>query len=128
MRINNYKKEAMNLNKIIYALAISVLLFNCSSNSNDDLNPDPDPDPNGKITYEANVKNIINSNCAQCHDSTPINGAPFSLVTYTQVKDRIDAILSRINSVSSPMPPSGQMPSSNRDLIQQWKDDGLLEN
>ncbi|WP_303316003.1 c-type cytochrome [Flavivirga abyssicola] len=122
----------MNLKKIIYTLAISVLLFNCSSNSNDDLTPDPDPnpdpDPTTKVTYDANVQSIINNNCAQCHGNPTANGAPFSLVTYTSVRDRVDAILSRINNASSPMPPSGQMPSANRNLIQQWKDDGLLEN
>ena len=118
----------MNLEKIIYALAISVLLFNCSSSSNDDLVTPPDPDPNAKVTYDANVKSIINGNCTQCHGSPTANSAPFSLVTYTQVKSRVDAIISRINNSSSPMPPSGQIPSSNRTLIQQWKDDGLLEN
>ncbi|MDO5969803.1 hypothetical protein Q4Q35_08285 [Flavivirga aquimarina] len=120
----------MNFKKLIYASIISIFLFNCSSNSNDDLNPDPDPDPDpsGEITYNGNVQNIINSNCVQCHAATPVNGAPFSLVTFTQVKDRVDAIISRINNSSSPMPPNGLMPSGNRDLIQQWKDDGLLEN
>ncbi|AUP80820.1 hypothetical protein [Flavivirga eckloniae] len=120
----------MYLKRIIYTLTFSLLLFSCSSNNNDALNPDPDPDPdpNTKITYEGNVKNIINSNCVQCHASTPVNGAPFSLTTFTEVKNRVDGILSRINNASSPMPPSGLMPSNNRTLIQQWKDDGLLEN
>lgn len=127
MTINN-KKEAMDLKKIIYTLTISIFLFNCSSSNNEELNPNPDPDPNAKITYEANVKNIISNNCVRCHANSPVNDAPFSLVTYTQVKDRADAILSRINNASSPMPPTGQMPINNRDLIQQWKDDGLLEN
>lgn len=116
----------MNFKKIIYALAISVLFFNCSSNSNDDLNPDP----NVKVTYDANVKSIISATCLQCHGNPTANNAPFSLTTYTLVKNRIDAILSRINSSSSPMPPTGQTPLSSvkRDIIQKWKDDGLLEN
>ncbi|TGV02712.1 hypothetical protein [Flavivirga rizhaonensis] len=118
----------MNFKKIIYTLAISGMIFNCSSNSNDDLTPDPDPDPNAKITYEANVKSIISGNCVQCHGNPTANGAPFSLTTFTLVKNRIDAIIPRINSSSSPMPPTGQMSSSNRNIIQQWKDDGLLEN
>ncbi|GAA3598526.1 hypothetical protein Q4Q39_19900 [Flavivirga amylovorans] len=120
----------MNFKKMIYTLVISGLIFNCSSNSNDDLapNPDPDPDPNAKITYDANVKNIISSNCLQCHGNPTASSAPFSLTTFTDVKNRVDAILSRINNTSSPMPPSGQMPSTNRSMIQQWKDDGLLEN
>lgn len=118
----------MNLKKIICTLTIFVLLFNCSSSSNDDLNQNPDPDPNAKTTYNANVKSIIAGSCLQCHGNPTTNNAPFSLTTYTLVKNRIDAILPRINSASSPMPPTGLIPSGNRDIIQQWKNDGLLEN
>ncbi len=115
----------MNFKNFIYLFAI-ILIFSCSGGT-DDVSQ-PDPDPNTKITYDANVKNIIGGNCLQCHGNPTANGAPFSLTTYTQVKDRVDIILTRINSSSSPMPPTGQMPFSNRDIIQKWKDDGLLEN
>ena len=56
------------------------------------------------------------------------NGAPMSLVTYDQVKNNIDIIITRVNSTTNPMPPAGQLPASTRNLFQQWKDDGLLEN
>ncbi len=115
----------MNFKNFISLLAI-ILIFSCSGGT-DDVSQ-PDPDPNAKITYDANVKNIIGGNCLQCHGSPTANGAPFSLTTYTQVKGKVDIILTRINSTSSPMPPTGQMPFNNRDIIQKWKDDGLLEN
>ncbi len=121
----------MNFKHFIYTLAIMALIFNCSSSSNDDLtNPDPDPDPQpvGEVTYEADVKSIISNNCLQCHGTPPTNNAPMSLSTYTQVKNNINTIISRINSSTNPMPPTGQMSSSLRATIQQWKDDGLLEN
>ncbi|MDO5977712.1 hypothetical protein [Flavivirga spongiicola] len=114
----------MNLKNFIYLCTV-VLVFNCSNGSDDTVSQ---PDPNAKITYNANVKSIIASNCLQCHGNPTANGAPFSLVTYTQVKSKIDDILPRINSASSPMPPTGQMLFKNIELIQKWKDDGLLEN
>lgn len=120
----------MKTKNLIYALSMSMLLFNCSSDSNDDLSvqPDPDPDPTTKVTYNADISSIINNNCTQCHGSTPTNNAPFSLTTYDEVKGRVDRIIARTNSASSPMPPSGQINMGLRDMIQQWKDDGLLEN
>ncbi len=116
----------MNFKNLIYLFTTTLLLLNCS-NGSDDTVSQPDPNSNG-ITYDANVKNIIGGNCLQCHGNPTANGAPFSLTTYTQVKDKVDIILTRINSASSPMPPTGQMPIGNRDIIQKWKDDGLLEN
>ncbi|WP_246146926.1 hypothetical protein [Seonamhaeicola marinus] len=116
---------------LIYCLGILVLVltYACSSSSTDDVSdPDPDPDPTGKLTYDDDVKSIISNNCIGCHGATPTNGAPFSLTTYDSVKDRINGIIGRINNASSPMPPSGLMAQGLRDDIQQWKDDGLLEN
>lgn len=119
----------MKSKKIIYTLAMSMLLFNCSSDSNDDLNQEEEMNSGPTdITYNGDIKSIINNNCTQCHGSTPANGAPFSLTTYDEVKGRVDRIIARTNSASSPMPPTGQISSSLRDMIQQWKDDGLLEN
>lgn len=112
----------MKSKNLTYALLLSIFLFNCSSDNNDDdLIPTT-------ITYDGTIKSIINTNCTQCHGSTPSNGAPFSLTTYGQVSGRIDRIIDRTNNTANPMPPSGLMASENRALIQQWKDDGLLEN
>lgn len=105
-----------------------MLFFTCSSSSSDDVNPDPDPGPTTEVTYDDDVKAIINSNCTSCHGATPTNGAPTSYTTYNQVKNDADKIISRINNAGSPMPPTGLMAQSLRDKIQQWKDDGLLEN
>lgn len=121
----------MNFKKLIYTLSISVFLVNCSSNSTDDVtDPDPTTDPIvTTATYDANIKSIMNSNCTGCHGSTPTNGAPMSLTTYSQVKNAVEnrGLIARINSTSNPMPTSGLMSKKNRDLIQKWKDDGLLE-
>jgi hypothetical protein len=128
----NYKKFnlntlAMNFKNLIFSFVAAALLFNCSNNSNDDLIPTPDPDPT-IITYDGTVKAIIDNNCTQCHGSPTSNGAPISFITYTQVKNGVDNIISRMNNTTNPMPQSGLLPLATRNLIQQWKDDGLLEN
>lgn len=118
----------MNFRNIFYFLTFTLLLFNCSNDSNDDLIGTPDPDPIAKVTYVADVKPIIDGNCISCHGNPTTQGAPFSLTTYTQVSSRVNNIINRINNSSSPMPPTGLMPQNLRDLVQLWKDDGLLEN
>lgn len=119
----------MKSKKLIYVLAMSLLLFNCSSDSNNDVKDDDDMNPGSTtITYDGEIQSIINNNCNQCHGSTPSNGAPFSLTTYDAVKGRVDRIIARTNSSSSPMPPAGQISLGLREMIQKWKEDGLLEN
>ena len=81
-------------------------------------------------TYNDDIAPIIMSNCLNCHGATPSNGAPSSFNTYNLVKTGVQSgnILNRINNTTNPMPPNGLMSQSNRDIIQQWLDDGLLEN
>ncbi|MFY7670340.1 hypothetical protein ACOSP6_04575 [Tenacibaculum sp. MEBiC06402] len=119
--------KTRNLTTLVLA---SILAVSCSSSevSNDD------PvviDPTQKITYEKDVKNIINNSCAVsgCHTgSNPPAGV--LLNTYNQVRSQAENgnLIGRINSSSNPMPPSGQLPSSTRSIIDQWKADGFLEN
>ncbi|WP_298345257.1 hypothetical protein [uncultured Algibacter sp.] len=126
----------MKSTKLIYALALCLIIFNCSSDSNDDLQEEQeeqeeqqeemDPNPTA-ITYNADIRSIMTNNCNQCHGSTTTNGAPFSLTTYSQVSGRIDRIIARTNNASNPMPRAGLMSIELRDMIKQWKDDGLLE-
>lgn len=124
----------MKMKHLIYALGVLTLTltYACSSSSTDDVtDPTPDPDPTGEVTYNDNIKSILNNNCTGCHGTPPTQGAPFSLTTFNSAKDRIDAIInrtSRATGTAGVMPPSGQMSQGLRDAIQQWKDDGLLEN
>lgn len=122
----------MKFKNLFYVFTTFILLFNCSSGNDDDTSPTPTPNPNpsGKITYNANVKSIISANCTSCHGSPATNGAPMSLTTYSQVKSAVETrgLIGRINNANNPMPQGGLMSQTNRDLIQQWVDDGLLEN
>jgi len=122
----------MKLKNLISILVITLFIYNCSSDSTEDLKEDEVSEEMEEeieaITYDGQIKGIISSNCTSCHGSTPTNGAPFSLVTFSQVKGRVDRIIARTNSSSNPMPPSGRMSSGLRETIQKWKDEGLLEN
>ncbi|MFI1743720.1 hypothetical protein [Thalassobellus sediminis] len=115
---------------LLYTFSVALILFNCSNSSTEDLSDSTqDPDTTVKTTYDKDIKTIMNDNCIQCHGTPPTGGAPSSFTTYTQVKNSVNSILNRINSSGSAvMPPSGQMPLATREMIQKWKDDGLLEN
>ena len=112
--------------RILFAMII-VLSYSCSSDSEDTLMPLSQ----NKITYTQNVKPIIDSNCIVCHNNPPVNGAPFSLLTYGDVSSRASQVLtaiSRQNGEARAMPPSGRLSQSTIDIIDQWISDGLLEN
>jgi uncharacterized membrane protein len=122
----------MKIKNLMYVFGIVIMLFNCSSSSDDEPTPNPNPNPNptGKITYNGNIKSVMSANCTSCHGSPTTNSAPMSLTTYSQVKSAVETrgLINRINNANNPMPQSGLMTQTNRDLIQQWVDDGLLEN
>ncbi len=111
-------------------LVLSISIMSCSSS--EVSNEDPVVvDPTAKVTYEKDVKNIINNSCAVsgCHTgSNPPAG--ILLNTYNQVRSQAENgnLIGRINNGSNPMPPTGLLPGSTRSIIDQWKADGFLEN
>lgn len=81
------------------------------------------------ITYDTDVKTIIDSNCISCH----VTGGQASflpLINYTQVKTAAESgsLIARMNNVASPMPQSGLLSAQTRAIIDKWKTDGFLEN
>lgn len=106
--------------------AFILLTFSCTTT---DI-PIPDTVPIVKtVTYDDDVKTIVDTNCISCHSST--GSASFLLLTtYDQVKTAAlnRGMLARLNSSSNPMPPSGKLIQATLDLIDKWKDDGFLEN
>lgn len=119
----------MKPKKIFSLVVFSSLLMACSNDNPDTLMDDiPNEDV---ITYQQNVKSIIDNNCISCHAATPRNGAPMALVTYEQVKNAIQnrGLLNRIslnNGNSLLMPQSGRLPQATIDVVAQWQQDGLL--
>lgn len=105
---------------------LALLLCSCTSVSEEDL---IDPPVASVLTFQDDILPITSDICAQCHTDPPINGAPMPLVTYENIVDAIEnrGLLNRINSASAPMPPSGLLPAPTRAIVQQWVDEGLLE-
>lgn len=102
---------------------MSCITFNsCTSDSISDLEGINETN----VTYSTTVKSIIENNCIQCHASTPVNGAPMSLITYENVKDAVlnrgllDRI-SRAEGTPGAMPFGGpRLPQTSIDAINNW--------
>ncbi|MBP4138955.1 MULTISPECIES: hypothetical protein [Flavobacterium] len=121
----------MKPKNLFSVLAFATLLIGCSDDNPDTLMEDTPI--SGAVTYNQNVKSIIDNNCISCHAATPRNGAPMSLVTYDQVKSAVQnrGLLNRIsleNGNSLLMPQGGpRLPQTTIDIILKWQQDGLLE-
>ena len=118
-------------NKYPFYFIVFVFSFSCSNVSEEDL-IDVTPIPE-TVTYQENVKSIIDNNCISCHSNPPMNGAPISLTTFDEVKNAIEnnGLLNRIssNDLAFSMPFGGpRLPQNLIDIIVEWEADGLLEN
>lgn len=117
--------------KIYLSTAVlALVLFSCDSHTYEDIQEEIIIE--GDVTYDANVKSIIDANCVSCHSDG--NAASFRpLTNYEEVKDAVQnaGLLDRIqmqNGEPGLMPQTGRMPQSKIDVILQWNEDGLLEN
>lgn len=110
-----------------FTLALCAFLFSSCSKSEVPLTEDIDSSVT--VTYDADVKGIIDTNCISCHSgSTPPAG--LTLTDYFDVREAAEngALIDRINSTANPMPPSGNLPASTLSIIDEWQADGFLEN
>ncbi|QBA64441.1 hypothetical protein [Muriicola soli] len=119
--------------KIGLLLGLYFLVIACSKSDNsegmgtEDTNNE---DPNSTaLSYQNDIRPIIQGNCLSCHSNPPTNNAPMSLTSLSLVKSAIENrnLLSRINSTTNPMPPDGLMPLSARELIAEWANQGFPE-
>lgn len=117
----------------IFTLCLVFIIFMaCDNASEDDLTEPIIIDTS--VTYEANVKSIIDNNCIICHNNPPVNGASVPLLTYNDVKTAVESInlISRISAQAGDpgaMPLGGpRLPQNFIDIVVQWQTDGLLEN
>jgi len=105
----------------------SVSDFTISNGGGEDIdNPD-----GTTINYTDNIRPIMQNACVGCHANPPVNGAPFSLVNFSQVNQQASAILSAMSKQSGAagaMPPAGRLPQPTIDIIQQWINNGKPEN
>lgn len=116
------------MKKHLYTLlAIGLIMTSCTT-AEIPLEEDPDPITT-TITYNADVKTIIDNNCVACHGAVNPN-AGLSLTTYLQVKNAAENgnLIARMNNALNPMPPAAILPAQTRAVIDKWRDDGFLEN
>ncbi|RYJ36788.1 MULTISPECIES: cytochrome c [Flavobacterium] len=102
------------------------------TNPTNPTNPTDPTNPTTAVTYNKDVKSIIDANCISCHSSG--RSAAFRpLTTFAQVKAAVEnaGLLGRIqlqNGQQGLMPQGGRMAQANIDLIVKWNTDGLKEN
>ena len=113
-----------------------------NESASDPANPGEDPtqgsgspdtpdttDPNaGKVTYEVDVKPILNQLCVACHNAQ-LHEDGVDLSTYTLAKGNINDILESMQEDDSDdiMPPSGRVDDAVIQTLYAWVSDGLLE-
>lgn len=119
------------MKKLILFLSIIALVYSCTNASEDDL-IDSQPIP-VQVTYNDDVKIIIDNNCLNCHIQPPINGASIHLLLYSNVKNAVENnnLIGRVSALAGnpgAMPFGGpRLPQNLIDIIIQWEADGLLE-
>lgn len=120
--------------KRIYAAVIAMVLFIAlvALNCGEKVNPVRIvPVTETRITYTNDIKPILDNNCIRCHSSekqgAERNGAPpdVNLDKYETVVDVAERANAKIQSGT--MPPTGGLPEEERNLFQQWLDQGLEE-
>lgn len=117
---------------VIYSLMIAVLALSLISSCTEGFIPEDittTPPTGGPITYEAHISTVMTTNCISCHGGGNPQGN-LLLETYSQVRNSAEngTLIQRINDVANPMPPAGLTPASTRALLDEWVQNGYLEN
>ncbi|MCV2484356.1 cytochrome c [Flavobacterium sp. SH_e] len=126
------------MKKTILLTILLAVFASCSdSDTYEDIETPPTTptnptNPTTAVTYNKDVKSIIDANCVSCH-STGRSAAFRPLTTFAQVKAAVESagLLGRIQLQSGQqglMPQGGRMAQANIDLIVKWNTDGLKEN
>ncbi len=85
--------------------------------------------PAFSVTYQQDIKPLLNRSCVECHDSLShdpdLTDFPFPTEKSLSQEQLVDRILKRVNGQS--MPPGNRPRLSQSDInkIQQWKNEGL---
>lgn len=116
------------MKKMMCIISLALVSIACESRTYEEIS---DKTPLAElVTYNKDVKPIIDTNCISCHAAG--GSASFQPWTsYNQVKNNIDNIINRINRpIGDPqkMPQGGSLSPSQIEIITKWKADGLTEN
>jgi nitrate/TMAO reductase-like tetraheme cytochrome c subunit len=103
-------------------IATAIVFYNCHSSKKIAAVP--------KLTYDLNLKAVIEANCAPCHIAGKGNKKPYD--NYANVKTDIDEMIRRIGLNPTdkgfmPFKKAAKLDSSIVAVFKQWRTDGLLE-
>jgi len=120
----------MNILNVLFLSSLLLTQTACDNDSSEDIIKEESPETNpgvNTITYEKDVKTIIDNNCIACHANPPQRGAPMSLITFADVKNRSGAISDRMKDENNPMPKSGLLDATVVKVVDDWIAGGLKE-
>lgn len=116
----------MNSKFLALIIVVIAILWSCDSNTFDDISSGTVV--TDSISYEGQVKTIIEARCTFCHSpSGRASSVPFN--NYEQVTRSIDRIVDLIQRPAGDparMPPNG-MPITEINTIIEWRNKGLSE-
>lgn len=78
------------------------------------------------VTYNADIRPILEARCVTCHSDPPRFGAPNALTTYATASAFAQRIFVRVVQEGT-MPPGGGVPESEQALIEVWVQSGAPE-
>ena len=109
--------------------AFLVFCFVILSCSEYEIPVDESPIIQETVTYNDDIKSIMDDNCISCH-GTVNPSANLSLTNYSLVKNSTENgnLIARMNNITNPMPPNGILSEATRALVDEWKGDGYLED
>ena len=105
-------------------IATAIVFYNCHGSKKATAATPP------KLTYDANLKAVIETNCAPCHIAGKGNKKPYD--NYANVKSDIDFMIHRIqlnptDKAFMPFKRATKLPDETIAVFIKWKDDGGLE-
>ena len=111
------------MKKILLLFATVFIMIGCSTSTIEEV------EITEPVAYNPDVRTIVSNNCLPCH-AAPTPAAGLNLENYINVRNSTENgnLLNRINNASNPMPPSGQMPPALIAMIEQWAEEGYVEN
>ena len=105
-------------------ISTAVIFYNCHTSKKATAAAPP------KLTYDTNLKAVIEANCTPCHIAGKGNKKPYD--NYANVKNDIDDMIRRIDLNPTdkgfmPFKKTAKLPDETIAIFKKWKADGSLE-
>lgn len=120
----------MKYRLFLFGVSLIACTTSCSKAIIDE-NPNPTPPKpiTEEVHYDPEVQTIMFNNCITCHaGAAPSAGLRLDNYQDTKFATENGTLIERMNSTTSPMPPSGILPAEQRQIMDKWVLDGFPEN